>query len=73
MPSQAQRPISVYRTIVLAGVTTLLIMTVASPISAQNSVPPARPRKAAEVRVSARSSIRSTASPPYVASPRRAS
>ncbi len=39
MPSQAQRPISVYRTIVLAGVTTLLIMSAAPPTSAQNSVP----------------------------------
>ena len=39
MPSQAQRPISVCRTAVLAGITTLLITTVASTMSAQNTVP----------------------------------
>ena len=40
MPSQAQRLISLFRTIVLAGVTTLLITSAALPIAAQNSVPP---------------------------------
>ena len=40
MPSQAQRLISLFRTIVLAGVTTLLITSAALPMAAQNSVPP---------------------------------
>ena len=40
MLSQAQRFISVFRTIVLAGVTALAIMLVALPLTAQNSVPP---------------------------------
>ncbi len=40
MPSQAQRLISLFRTIVLAGVTALLITSAALPMPAQNSVPP---------------------------------
>jgi uncharacterized repeat protein (TIGR03803 family) len=40
MPSQAQRLISIFRTIVLAGVTAFLITSAALPIAAQNSVPP---------------------------------
>jgi len=40
MPSQAQRLISLFRTIVLAGVTAFLITSAALPMPAQNSVPP---------------------------------
>ena len=40
MQSQAQRLISLFRTIVLAGVTALLITSAALPMPAQNSVPP---------------------------------
>ena len=40
MQSQAQLLISLFRTIVLAGVTALLIMSAALPMPAQNSVPP---------------------------------
>ncbi|MFZ0314291.1 MAG: hypothetical protein WAL85_16410, partial [Candidatus Korobacteraceae bacterium] len=40
MPSQAQRLISLFRTIVLAGVTAFLITWAALPMAAQNSVPP---------------------------------
>jgi uncharacterized repeat protein (TIGR03803 family) len=40
MQSQAQRVISLFRTIVLAAVAALLITSVALPMSAQNSVPP---------------------------------
>ena len=40
MASQAQRLISLFRTIVLAGVTALLITSAALPMPAQNSVPP---------------------------------
>ena len=40
MPSQAPRLISLFRTIVLAGVTALLITSAALPTPAQNSVPP---------------------------------
>ena len=40
MQSQAQRLISLFRTVVLAAVTALLITTAALPVAAQNSVPP---------------------------------
>ncbi|MFZ0796105.1 MAG: hypothetical protein WAM65_20240, partial [Candidatus Korobacteraceae bacterium] len=40
MASQAQRLISLFRTIVLAGVAALLITSAALPMAAQNSVPP---------------------------------
>jgi uncharacterized repeat protein (TIGR03803 family) len=40
MQSQAQRLISLFRTIVLAGVTAFLITSAALPMPAQNSVPP---------------------------------
>ena len=40
MQSQAQPLISLFRTIVLAGVTALLITSAALPMPAQNSVPP---------------------------------
>ncbi len=40
MPSQAQRFISLFRTIVLLGITALLITSAALPMPAQNSVPP---------------------------------
>ena len=40
MPSQAQPLTSIVRVIVLAGVTALLIMSAAFPMSAQNTVPP---------------------------------
>ena len=40
MPSLAQCLISLFRTIVLAGVTALLITSAALPMAAQNSVPP---------------------------------
>ena len=40
MQSQAQRLISLFRTIVLAGVTAILITSAALPMPAQNSVPP---------------------------------
>jgi len=40
MSSQAQRLISLFRTIVLAGVAALLITSAALPMPAQNSVPP---------------------------------
>jgi len=39
MPSQAQRSISLFRTVVLAGATALLITSAALPMPAQNSVP----------------------------------
>ena len=40
MPSRGQHLISVFRTIVMAGVTALLILPVVLPMQAQNSVPP---------------------------------
>ena len=40
MQSQAQRLISLFRTIVMAGVTALLMTSAALPMPAQNSVPP---------------------------------
>jgi len=40
MPSQAQRFISLFRTIVLAGVTALVITSAALSMPAQNNVPP---------------------------------
>jgi hypothetical protein len=40
MQSQAQRLISLFRTIVLAGVTAFLITSAALPMPAQTSVPP---------------------------------
>jgi hypothetical protein len=75
MPSQAQRPISVYRTIVLAGVTTLLIMSAAPPTSAQNSVPAAASQAERLPKFASRPALPSgrPALPPYVSSARQAS
>jgi len=75
MPSQSQRPISVYRTIILAGVTTLLIMSAAPPTSAQNPVPPTASHVARTPEIASRRALPSdrSAFPPYVAPARRAS
>ena len=75
MPSQAQRPISVYRTIVLAGVTTLLIMSAAPPTSAQNPVPAAASQAERLPKFASRPALPSgrPALPPYVSSARQAS
>jgi uncharacterized repeat protein (TIGR03803 family) len=75
MPSQAQRPISVYCTIVMAGVTTLLITAAASPMSAQSSVPPTASHAATTPNFAPRPALPSgrPALPPYVSSARQAS
>jgi len=75
MPSQAQRPISLYRTIVLAGVTTLLVMSAASPTCAQNTVPPVASQAARTTNFASRPALPSgrPASPPDVTPGRQAS
>lgn len=75
MPSQAQRRISVYRTIVLAGVTTLLVMSAASSTCAQNSVAPVASQAARTPKFASRPALPSgrPASPPDVTPGRQAS
>jgi uncharacterized repeat protein (TIGR03803 family) len=71
MPSQAQSPISVYRTIVLAGVTTLLIMSAAPPTSAQNPVPAAASQAERPPKFASRPALTSGL-PPYLTPARQA-
>ncbi len=75
MPRQAQGPISVYGTMVLAGLTTLLIMSAAPPTSAQNSVPAAASQAERLPKFASRPALPSDrpALPPYVSSARQPS